>query len=224
MKHDDKDWFRSSRWDADIAAAFEARLRRARPDSRQQYIRIQGIHLVGQDEPALREVGRSLLRRAAYDERTPYDFGQTAAMEQLADSLLREGRDDEAEPILRDVLTRMKTAGRSGTSIAPELTLAELLLARGDEASLVEAAQALSEAEEHVQRAAFFRDNVLRFLVCRARVSSARGDGMARVYAAEALSISRETSPSIPNHPDLGRPNASPSLLAELELISKRFT
>ena len=39
------DWFRSPDWDEPARTAFEARLARARPRNRQQYLRIKGLAL-----------------------------------------------------------------------------------------------------------------------------------------------------------------------------------
>ena len=226
MKYDDTEWYRSSRWDPEIEQAFETRLRRARPNGRNQYIRIQGLHLVGQDDPAVREVGRALLRRAAHEEPTPYEFERLSALESLGDALLRDGYLQEAEPILREViaLTGSLATGRSGTSGVTELTVAELLLARADEASLVEADVLLDQVEPRVLESAMFRDLVVRYLTCRARVSSARADPRACDYATEAILVANETKPSIPRHPDVGRPNVTTATLADLEAIVHRFS
>ena len=57
------EWFRSPAWDEQIEAAFEERLRRARPYNQPQYIRIQATHLLSSPDPRVREAGRGLLRR-----------------------------------------------------------------------------------------------------------------------------------------------------------------
>lgn len=221
-KYDDTEWFRSSRWTPAIAEAFETRLQRARPDNRQQYVRIQATHLVAQDESAVREAGRVLLRRIAYGD-GPYDFESLTALEQLGSSLLADGKLDEAESVLREVLLRIETlpSGRSGTSHTTELTLAELALERGGPDALAEADRLLDIAEPHVQQSAMFRNLVLRFLVCRARVAAALGRPEAGGYARQALEIASETTPSLPRHPDLGRPVASAKLRRELARIAK---
>jgi hypothetical protein len=52
------DWFRSPVWDGQIEAAFEQRLRRARPYHQPQYLRIQATHLLSSPDPRVREAGR----------------------------------------------------------------------------------------------------------------------------------------------------------------------
>lgn len=223
-KYDDADWFRSSRWSSAIAEDFEARLGRARPGNRQQYIRVQGTHLVAQDDPALREIGRALFRRAAY-ESGQFDFEALMALEQLGDSLVADGHLDEAEPILREVLVLVAAAptGRSGTSHVTGLALAELLQARGGADALTEADDLLDAAEPQVRQLTMFRNLALRFLVCRARVAAARGLAQARDYARQALEVAAETEPSLPRQTNVGRPAASPKLRRELSAIERRF-
>lgn len=221
-KYDDTEWFRSSRWTPAIAEAFEARLQRARPGNRQQYVRIQATHLIAQERLVVREGGRALLHRVAYGE-DPYDFESLTALEQLGDSLLADGELDEAETVLREVLLRTATlpTGRSGTSHTTELTLAELVLKRGGPDALAEADRLLDAVEPQVRQSAMFRNLVLRFLVCRARVAAAFGRADAADYARQALEIAAETTPSLPRHPDLVRPVASAKLRRELARIAK---
>src|SRR4051794_37757046 len=57
MASNDPDWFRNKDWNADIAARFDAKLRRAR--DKQQYLRIQASYLADvQPEVALALLGR----------------------------------------------------------------------------------------------------------------------------------------------------------------------
>lgn len=153
-KWDDEDWFRSSTWSPEIAEAFEARLKRARAWNRAQYLRVQGLHLAAQNDKALRGIGRDLFRRVVDDYGDNHPFEALTALENLGDSLAAEGADGPAESAYREVLTRVAASptGRSGTSHTTELSLAELLLARGDNASLEEADGLLDIAEEQVRR------------------------------------------------------------------------
>lgn len=75
-----KDWFRRSTWSASDKEEFEARLRRARPAGRAQYLRIQAVYLseTGRDDlvpPAIELLDRLL---AEYP-----DSMQVALAEQL---------------------------------------------------------------------------------------------------------------------------------------------
>lgn len=221
-KWDDEDWFRSSTWSPEIAEAFEARLKRARAWNRAQYLRVQGVHLAAQNDKALRGIGRDLFRRVVDDYGDNHPFEALTALENLGDSLAAEGADGPAESAYREVLTRVAASptGRSGTSHTTELSLAELLLARGDNASLEEADGLLDIAEEQVRRSAMFRNLVLRYLVVRARVAARRGNQAGAIaYAREALSVADETEPAMPKHPTLGRPDVPPELRAELRAL-----
>lgn len=229
---DDSDWFRSSTWNPDVAAAFEAKLQRTRKWNRAQYLRIQGVHLVAQDSAESRAAGRLLLTRVVDSYSASEDGADRmealTSLENLADSLARDGELTAARFAYREVLNRVasSTTKRSGTSHTTEISLAELLIADGDPSSLKDAELLLDAAEEQVVQSAFFRNLVLRylvarFLVARMRAAALRGEASrAAVYAREALSIADETQPSLPRHPDLGRPHASEALRAELQRIA----
>ena len=223
LKDDDSDWFRSSRWDDSVAAAFEAKLRRARARSRPQYVRIQGVHLIAQADVSTRAAGRGLLQRVI-DEYSEEDALQAVwAAENLADTLVAHDRLDEAEALTRKLIARRDddpTAWRGGRTDL-DLALAEMLLHRGDATSLREADERLDRSEEAVNQASMFRNLVLRYLVARARVADRLGDHeRARRYANHGLEVAAETTPSLPRHPDVGRPDASRDLMDELRKLS----
>ena len=223
LKDDDSDWFRSSRWDDSVAAAFEAKLRRARARSRPQYIRIQGVHLIAQADQSSRAAGRELLQRVI-DEYGEEDALQSVwAAENLVDALVADDRLDEAEALTRELIARRDgdptawTGGRTDLDLA----LAEMLLHRGDPTNLREADERLDRSDESVEQASMFRNLVLRYLVARARVAHGLGDReRARQYADDALEVAAETTASLPRHPDVGRPEATRDLINELRRLS----
>ena len=97
------------------------------------------------------------------------------------------------------------------------LALAELLIRKSDPASLAEATQLLDQdGPEIEQQGTLFRHTAIRYLIARARLARALVDANASVYAARALEIADETTPSLPRHPDLGRPNATDAERDEL--------
>ncbi len=223
LKDDDSDWFRSSKWDDSVAAAFEAKLRRARARSRPQYIRIQGVHLIAQADESTRAAGRELLQRVI-DEYGEEDALQSVwAAENLVDALATADRLEEAEALTRELIARRDhdpTAWRGGRTDL-DLTLAEMLLHRGDVDSLREADERLDRSDEAVNQAAMFRNLVLRHLVARARVADRIGDReRAAHYADDALEVAAETTPSLPGHPEVGRPDATRDLINELRKLS----
>jgi hypothetical protein len=140
------DWYRSLAWDAEIEAGFEERLRRARPASRAQYIRIQATYLLESPDLGVRETGRGLLQRVIAEY--PDDIQAKTAMEQLGGSLAGDARLAEAEQALRETLRMCAAspAGRSGTTGTTELRLAEVIMSAGDAARISEAAEFLGAA------------------------------------------------------------------------------
>ncbi|MDQ7877433.1 hypothetical protein Q9R08_05525 [Microbacterium sp. QXD-8] len=221
-QYDDSDWFRSSTWDESVEFAFESKLRRARSTSRAQYLRIQGVHLIAQDDTATRGAGRALLQRVIDEYGEADRLQATWAAENLAEALALEGDFESAESATRELVRRRDADPESwrGARTDLDLTMAEMLLLRRTPAALEEADRWLDRSEQSVEQAAIFRNLVLRHLVARARVAIARGDApRARGYADAALRVAAETEPSIARHPDLGRPNATTELLDELRTI-----
>jgi hypothetical protein len=214
-------WFRSPAWDAQIAAAFEQRLRRARRYNHAQYIRIQATHLLSSPDPQVRQAGRGLLRRLV--TRFPDELNAKMAMEQLGGSLAEDGRLAEAERALRETLRMcaQSPAGRSGTSGVAELRLAEVILAGGDAGRAGEAADLLEAARPQVGEQRLFRNVVFRFLLASARAARLRSDPAAPELARAALAVAAETAPALPRHPDVGRPEATGAEIAELEQLTR---
>jgi hypothetical protein len=211
------DWYRSPAWDAQIEAGFEERLRRARPASRAQYIRIQATYLLESPDPGVREAGRGLLQRVIAQD--PDDIQAKTAMEQLGSSLADDARLGEAEEALRETLRMCadSSIGRSGTTGTTELRLAEVILAGGDTARIAEAGELLDAAQPQVMRLRSFRNVVFRHLLASARVAWLRHDPAAPQLARDALAVAAETAPSFPRHPGAARATASGDEVAELE-------
>ncbi|GIJ45337.1 hypothetical protein Val02_22230 [Virgisporangium aliadipatigenens] len=207
------DWFRNTSWDPGTAAGFEARLRRARPVNRPQYLRVQATHLLDAGDAATREAGLALLRRVLAEY--PTDFEAKPASEQLGAGLARQGRLAEAETVLRDTLRLCAASptGRSGTSGVPELRLAEVVLAGGDRSRLDEVAQLLRTAEADVQRLRPVRDVTYRFLLASARLAHRRGDPAAGDLAHRALAVAADAGR---DRDAVGRVRASDEEIAEL--------
>jgi hypothetical protein len=153
-----------------------------------------------------REIGRALLRRVIEDY--PDDDLETkCAWEQLGDSLAREGRLNDAENALRETLRRIQASatGVSGTSGTTELRLAEVLISRGDTASIDQAGKLLTIVESAVRTQAFLRDVLYRYFLACARVAHAqRAPEAAAELARAALQVADDTSTPLPRHPTVG--------------------
>ncbi|MFJ3384773.1 MULTISPECIES: hypothetical protein [unclassified Curtobacterium] len=220
----DHDWYRSVEWDADIAAAFEAKLARAR-SARGEYLRVQGSTLALQEGPheRLREVGRELLTRfmaeTAASGAGPARVNSGGSA--LAQSFALSGRYAEAALEFRAVLRRIDEAGTSSyTSGAVEFELAEVLLHLGGRSSLAEADALLRAAEPEMRRTPFFRNRLVSYLTARARVARQLGDpDAASNYARAALDLIAIQSAPLPRHPGVGVPHVDATTRKELERL-----
>jgi tetratricopeptide (TPR) repeat protein len=83
------DWYRRTDWNDEIAADFEARLARARPPSRAQYLSLQGYALLGRHP----EQAEALLERAV-EANDPAELPRSACY--LALSRVAQGKVDAA--------------------------------------------------------------------------------------------------------------------------------
>lgn len=95
-----------------------------------------------------------------------------------------------------------------------------MILSGGDLTRLDEVDDLLQAVELAVEQQSFMRDVVFRFLLASARVAHLRHDPDAQRLARTALSVAAETAPSLPRHPDVGRPSATTDQIAELERIA----
>jgi hypothetical protein len=215
-----RDWFRASTWDAQIAESFEQRLRRARPAGRAQYLRIQATHLLVSPDVGARQAGRDLLRRVIAEH--PTEIEAKTATEQLGASLADDGRLEQAEEALRHAIRMCADSpiGKSGTTGTAELRLAEVILERSGAARADEVAALLDAVHDDVEQQKFFRDVVFRYLLASARLARLRHDPSAALLARNALTVAAETRPSLPRHPEVGRPAASTAQITELNQIA----
>ena len=119
------EWFRSPAWDDAACAGFEARLARARPHNRQQYLRVKAVSLraAGNNHGA-----RELLERAA-DYPGGHLHETVFAWEMLADIAVEHGDRATAGQLYRRILAKQPTL--SCTTGSVEMSLAEILLDTG---------------------------------------------------------------------------------------------
>jgi hypothetical protein len=210
------DWFRSADWDDDAQAEFERRLARARPDGRVQYRRIKGIALLESTDRTARQAGRAMLQENASDPDAA-GFERTLALSLLGSHEVGAGGGDVAEPMLRTAIERLKTDPSGGSGLEPTV-LAEILLRRGDVASLREA-KALLDA--NLDDPPLLVRHRHRMCVAGARVAVALGDRRdARLWAQEALRYAAATHSGLRNHPRLGLFTAEGRTKAWLERVA----
>jgi len=207
------EWFRSPAWDEAARADFEARLGRARPYNRQQYLRIKGLSL-----RAAGNVGaaRQLLERATEDPDAAL-FMTVAAWETLADMAAESGHRDNAEQLYRRILSEQPSL--SGTTGSVEISLAESLLDGRDPADRDEA---LSLLNSWIKRKQLKFDSALfRWHLALIRIAEATGDVETVRRAANTALTLADRGPQLPRHPDVGLVQTDRATLKRLRQLAK---
>ena len=188
------DWFRKEAWSARDEGDFRARLSRARPEKRPQYLRIQAEHLVeaGLPEPALRLLDEFL-------ELAPDDAFASVAHEARARALVDLGRPDEAVAAYRAALAAQRAHPQVKGYAA--LGLAELVVYTNRRSLFDEAVAVLDTLhEESPFPAVRYREAAVRALI-----ADASGDRTAaRRHAQEALSSAATLNAPFARHPGVG--------------------
>ena len=209
------DWFRSPAWDAPARADFwEARLARARPRNRQQYLRIKGLALRAAGDG---DAARLLLERAA-DHPDGHLFETSSAWETLGDLAVERGDRDTAQQLYRRILAENPTS--SGTSGSIEISRAELLLDDGSPEAGTEAL-ALLDSWIHRERLTV-DDQLFRWHLALIRAAEGQGDrNTVRRAASTALTLA-ERGPRLPRHPDVGLVRTDDATLDRLRGLARR--
>lgn len=206
------DWFRSPDWSPQAQADFETRLRRAHAGNRTQYARIKGI--------ALRESGqidaaRSLWSRILESD-LGHEFEKASTIEHMADSYV--GQDPAtAEHYYRRLLREHPTL--NGTTATAEISLAELVIDKGDSANMEEA---LALLNSFLERGTSQFPNVLfRWHLALIRVAQATGEKeTVRRAARTALDLAGR-GPVFSRHKTVGVVHADDHTLKRLRKLAK---
>ena len=167
------DWFRNAEWNQEIAAAFEARLSRARQKA--EYLNIQGYMLLA----TLPAIAGELLRRAiALD-----DPGQTArACLYLGTALAGTGDLDGAIAALEDAMEAEQRHPMHRTAAYLDQALLIALARRSD---LYDVALKRIESE----RVLPFADQQISALIAQALIRGARGEDVGSMAAAALIAL-----------------------------------
>jgi hypothetical protein len=192
------EWYRSVTWDAE---AFEARLRRARPASRPQYLCIQGLTLVETGDPARIAIGVQLLRRLYEDKSEDARFEWSTAPEYLADAYVAAGEVDVAPSLYVEACERQQRSNFRGL---PEFKLGALVLDHRLDAHYRTALDLLVESGRqgswYLDWHKFEQARLVAQLAERLKDKET-----ARAAAREALDLARtRTAPEFPRHRDVG--------------------
>jgi len=207
------EWFRSPGWSEEDRAEFEARLARSRKHKRAQYLRIKGL--------ALRDAGevggaRELWMRVLSDEGEFSTMEGFTTLEHLGDSYV----DDDptfAEYYYRRLLN--DNPELKSTTMTQHIKLAELLIRRGDETALKEAAELLIQWQE-VARIPFPSDH-FRWNLAVIDLAEATGDRQTAVGAARRALELANRGPVFPRHKTVGVVHAEHRTIARLKRLAK---
>jgi hypothetical protein len=210
------EWFRSADWDREHQAGFEAGLARARPANRPQYRRIKASALLVSGDRVREDAGRALVEDNLAQADLP-QHERTWALATLARLDVARGRLADAERSLRAALA-IGGPDASGTTGEEEIELAEILLAKGDDADIREA-QAL--LDRRATRMPVFVRSRYRLAVAQARVSIALADASgAAAWASTALDLAAAEHSGLRHHPALGLIEVSEAELASLRDVA----
>ncbi|MBG6098331.1 hypothetical protein [Nocardioides luteus] len=208
-----KDWFRSPDWSLAAQADFEARVLRARPNNRAQYMRIKGLALSDAGEiRGARELWERVLQST--DELAVTQ--KAAALEHLGDSYT--GDDPAtAEAYFRRLLAEHPTL--NGTSCTVEIALAEVLIEKGDAASVNEAQALLNSFFE--RGTSQFPNVLFRWHLALIRIAEALGDDVTVQHAARTALSLVERGPVFPRHKTVGVVHADKWTLTRLKKLAR---
>lgn len=206
------EWFRSPDWSPDAQEEFEARLRRAHAGNRTQYTRIKGI--------ALRESGRLDAARSLWlrilDGDLGHEFERATTLEHLADSYVEQDP-VAAERYYRELLTKHPTL--NGTTATAEISLAELLVEKGDRASMEEALALLNSFLE--RGTAQFPSVLFRWHLALIRIAQATGERETVQRSARTALDLADRGPVFPRHKEVGVVRADAKTLRRLRKLAK---
>lgn len=208
------DWFRSESWSDADREFFEEKLRRARPHSRAQYVRIQGVTLATSPDRRARHAAGDLLQRVV-EEFSDDELQVAMAHADLGRWHRESGRLSEAAEHFREAVAMEDRMGNLHTG--SDLDLAEVL---------AETETAPDEARALLDRARdsglAFKSQRWRWFVTDARLAAQGGDdARKRESAREALSLLDDHAPDFARHPDLGHIETDRRTLKEVRRLAK---
>lgn len=207
------DWFRSPDWSPDAQADFEARLSRARPFNRAQYLRIKGLALA---EAGEKRGARQLWERVLESTEERATSQRASALEHLGD-LYTDDDSAAAEQCFRRLMAEHPTL--DGTSHTVEISLAELLIDKGDRASLEEALDLLNSFLE--RGTSQFPSVLFRWHLALIRIAQATGERETVQRAARTALDLAGRGPVFPRHKTVGVVHADAKTLKRLRKLAK---
>ena len=200
------EWYRNNSWNAEVSAAFESKLRRAK--RKEQFLRIQASTLAH----TFPKVAHSLLDRYFA---LPDDFDHAQAYVDRASAFLAEGKLAEAVASYEAALARERVFPKLLTQAYLELPY---LIATLRVQQKYSRAQKLLDFHQSrlMLPVDYFKSNTAHALISQALGEPAR----ARVFAQAALAAAAKESSGLQHHPQLGLVNAS---FSEVEAQLRRL-
>jgi hypothetical protein len=215
----DDDWYRAARWSAKHAEAFEARLARARPENRAQYLRIQGVCLSDAGGRRERRAARELYERAeelASEQDNLFEL--TSIYSGLAD-VARADRDPDAEARHLRAALDVEEAYGGRVSTGSELRLARVIAEQQWDGRYGEADALLDAA---LASGLLFRDAQFAYVQTRMRLAALRGArDLAAAYARCAQALLVDNRPMAPRHPTVGLTRRRSADESELRRVAR---
>jgi tetratricopeptide (TPR) repeat protein len=207
------EWLRSRGWSEADRADFEARLARSRRYNRAQYMRIKGLALSNAGEI---NGARALWLRVLAADGEFSTMEGFAALEHLGDSYI------EDDPTLAEYYYRRLLADNPSLKSAAatqHIKLAELLIQRGDDQDLKEAAQLLIQWP--VVARIPFPNARFRWNLAVIDLAEATGDRKTAIEAARRALDLADRGPVFPRHKSVGVVHAEHRDLERLKRIAK---
>ena len=192
------DWFRSESWDRE---SFEQRLARARPHSRPQYLKIQGLTFLESGRPELQPIAIELLERVYADESEEAAFERPTAPEYLGQAYEAAEDFQRAASLYLEAIERQRAGNQKGT---PELRLGAMVVRERLSSYYRTAFEILTDPA--LDSDAWFDSQRFERAKCVAFLAELLGEqAIARESAADALSIATaRTGPQFRRHPTVG--------------------
>jgi tetratricopeptide (TPR) repeat protein len=211
------EWFCDPAWGKADQEHFEEKLRRARPHSRPQYIRLKGLALAGSKKRTERRAAPDLLRRVI---RAHSDDELQAAMAwaDLGRFYEDEGELELAAEAYRSCLDAEANISGGGLHTGSELALAEVIVRAEWEHRYAEALALLEAAQE---AGLTFKVERWRWLIAQARIAARTGQPPeAASFARDALTLLDDPSPDFARHPDVGLIKPDRKTVRELQRLA----
>ena len=212
----DDDWYRGDAWGRKDREQFEAKLARAKPDSRPGYLRIKGLGLIESKRRSRQQAGVELLERVIRDHTDAWQPEIAGAHAALGSHYERQGDLPRAVEHLRRTVELDR-----GTNVdhGAELQLGALLAEHPDLADDPSEAAALLAVDE---ASLIFRSQQFEWAVAQARLAATAGDAdRAAALARGALWLEANDGPTARRHPLVGLIGSrADDVVRELEVIA----